>query len=81
VALRIQIQGAKGYPDETWCADISGSSSGFVTWSTFNKECWFNFPSEAYDGQIPLEQVMILVPGINGKKQDFNVCLIRLSPY
>jgi len=79
--LRIQIQGAKGYPDETWCADISGSSSGFVTWSTFNKECWFNFTSEAYDGQTPLEQVMLLVPGINGTEQRFNVCLIGLYPY
>jgi len=79
--LRIQIQGAKGYPEETWCADISGSSSGVVTWSTFNKECWFNFPSEAYDGQTPLEQVMLLVPGINGTEQQFNVCLIGLSPY
>lgn len=79
--LRIQIQGAKGYPDETWCADISGSSSGFVAWSTFNKECWFNFASEAYDGQTPLEQVMLLVPGINGTEQQFNVCLIGLYPY
>ncbi len=79
--LRIQIQGAKGWPDETWCADISGSSSGTVTWSTFNKECWFNFSWEAYDGQTPLEQVMILVPGMNGFEQPFNVCLINLSPY
>jgi hypothetical protein len=79
--LRIQIQGAKGYPSETWCADISGSSSGFVTWATFNKECWFNFASEAYDGQTPLEQVMLLVPGINGREQAFNVCLISLYPY
>jgi hypothetical protein len=79
--LRIQIQGAKGYPEETWCADISGSNSGSVTWSTFNKECWFNFPSEAYDGQTPLQQVMLLVPGINGTEQQFNVCLIGLSPY
>lgn len=79
--LRIQIQGAQGYPDETWCADISGSTSGTVTWSTFNKECWFNFPSEAYDGQTPLEQVMLLVSGVNGVEQTFNVCLISLDPY
>ena len=79
--LRIQIQGAKGYPDETWCADISGSTSGVVSWSTFNKECWFNFPSEAYDSQTPIEQVMLLVPGSNGTEQPFNVCLVSFSPY
>ena len=79
--LRIQIQGSQGYPSETWCADISGSSSGLVAWSTFNKECWFNFASEAYDGQTPLQQVMLLVPGINGTEQAFNVCLIGLYPY
>lgn len=79
--IRIQIQGAKGYPDETWCADISGSTSGTVAWSTFNKECWFNFSWEAYDAQTPLEQVMLLVPGANGVEQTFNVCLISLAPY
>jgi hypothetical protein len=78
--LRIQIQGARGYPDETWCADISGSITGVVPWSTFNKECWFNFPSEAYDGQTPIEQVMLLVPGANGIEQPFEVCLIGLTP-
>ena len=79
--LRIQIKGPLGYPDQTWCADISGSSSGVVTWSTFNKGCWFNFPSEGYDGQTPIEQVMLLVPGSNGRQQAFNVCLIGLYPY
>jgi len=51
-----------------------------VAWSTFNKECWFNFSWEAYDGQTPLQQVMLLVPGANGVEQAFNVCLISLSP-
>jgi hypothetical protein len=79
--LRIQIQGAQGYPSETWCADISGSSSGAITWSTFNQECWFNFPSEAFDGRTPLAQVMLLVPGANGIARTFDVCLMDLYPY
>ncbi len=80
--LRIQIQGAKGWPDETWCADISGSSSsGSVPWSTFNTMCWAPSGPPGYDGQTPLEQVMLLVPGINGTEQPFNVCLIGLYPY
>ena len=80
--LRIQIQGAQGWPNETWCADISGSNSGSVTWSTFNKDCWTDtpIPSLSYDGQTPLEKVMLLVPGINGNEQPFNVCLIGLYP-
>ena len=79
--LRIQIQGAKGWPEETWCADISGSSSGSVVWSSFNTMCWAPSGPPGYDGQTPLEKVMLLVPGINGTEQPFNVCLIGLYPY
>ena len=79
--LRIQIQGAAGWPDETWCADISGTTSGSVPWSTFNQACWASIPSLAYDGQTPLEQVMLLVPGVNGREQAFDICLVALYPY
>jgi len=79
--LRIQIQGAKGWPEETWCADISGSSSGSVAWSAFNSMCWAPSHPPGYDSQTPLEKVMLLVPGINGAEQPFNVCLIGLYPY
>ncbi len=83
--LRVQIEGAGAdvESDETWCADISGSSSGFITWSAFNSLCWN--PSDmrppGFDGQTPIQKVMLLVPGVLGTDQTFDICLINLYPY
>lgn len=79
--LRIQIQGAAGYPEETWCAEISGSRSGSVAWSTFSQSCWWPSTGPFYDGQTPLQKVMLLVPGANGVELSFDICLIALYPY
>jgi hypothetical protein len=79
--VRIQIQGAAGYPDETWCAEISGSRSGSVAWSTFSQSCWWPSTGPFFDGQVPLQKVMLLVPGANGVELSFDICLIGLYPY
>jgi hypothetical protein len=78
--LRIQIQGANGYPSETWCANIAGSR-GEVAWSTFNSMCWDESGPPGFNGNTPLEQVMLLVPGTTSKQQTFDFCLVSLYPY
>ena len=75
--LRIQIQGAAGWPSEAWCAVITGTS-GTVSWKQFNSSCWDNIGS-FYDG-TPLQSVMLLVPGDMGSSIPFSLCLNSITP-
>jgi hypothetical protein len=75
--LRIQIQGAAGWPSEAWCAVITGTS-GTVSWKQFNSSCWDNIGS-FYDG-TPLQSVMLLVPGDMGFSIPFSLCLNSIRP-
>jgi hypothetical protein len=75
--LRIQIQGAAGWPTEAWCAVVSGTS-GKILWNQFNASCWDNLGS-SYDG-TPLQSVMLLVPGNMGSSLPFSLCLNSIRP-
>jgi hypothetical protein len=75
--LRIQIQGAAGWPSEAWCAVITGTS-GKISWNQFNSACWDGTGS-IYDG-TPLQSVMILVPGSNVYSVRFSFCLNSIGP-
>jgi hypothetical protein len=75
--LRIQIQGAAGWPSEAWCAVITGTS-GTVSWNRFNSSCWDNTGS-FYNG-TPLQSVMLLVPGDMGSSIPFSLCLNSIRP-
>jgi len=77
--LRIQIQGAAGYPNEVWCYDISKTDSGVAMWADFNKTCWDN-KGDYYDGSVPLNAVMLLVPGKNTTDVAYDVCLNSIAP-
>ncbi|HJX52464.1 MAG TPA: hypothetical protein VJ801_06840 [Polyangia bacterium] len=76
-ALRIQIQGAAGWPSEAWCAIITGTS-GRISWNQFNSACWDGTGSR-YNG-TPLQSVMILVPGSLGYSVPFSFCLNSIGP-
>jgi hypothetical protein len=76
--LRIQIQGAAGYPSEAWCVNLSGSS-GKIPWTQFNQTCWDNIGS-FYDGRTPIESVMFLVPGTNTTRVNYDFCVGSVGP-
>jgi len=75
--LRLQIMGAAGYPTETWCALIDGTS-GTIPWSSFNTACWNN-SGTTYDPSIPLESIQITVPGGNATATAFDFCVNSLT--
>jgi len=75
--LRIQIQGALGWPSQAWCAVITGAS-GNIPWGRFNSACWDGTGS-TYDG-TPLQNVMIMVPGSNVYPIPFSFCLNSIGP-
>lgn len=79
--LRIQIQGALGYPDEAWCANTTGAT-GLIPWTDFNKTCWDN-KGTYYDadGYPALEAVMFLVPGDDTAATPFDFCVSSIGPY
>jgi hypothetical protein len=76
--LRITIQGAAGYPDESWCVNLTGNS-GEIPWTQFKQSCWASYGS-FYDGQIPLESVMFEVPGVSGNRVNYDFCLDGVAP-
>jgi hypothetical protein len=78
--LRIQIQGAAGYPSAAWCSVLTGSS-GTIRWSDFNTQCWPGGASTNYDGSVPLNLIMVEVPGSNSAPVPFNFCVQGLAPY
>jgi hypothetical protein len=63
--LRLQIQAADGADNalHRWCAEIgTGGASIFVPYSSFNTECWPGGLGTAYDGTVPITQVIVQVP-------------------
>jgi hypothetical protein len=63
--LRLQIQAADGATNalHRWCAEIgTGGAAIFVPYSSFNTECWPGGMGTAYDGTVPLTQVIVQVP-------------------
>lgn len=79
--LRLQIQGMGGYPDEAWCAEIGASdASGQLQWNAFTTECWTT-ASSSYPPEIPLQYVMVQVPGAQTQTVPFDFCIDRLEPF
>jgi hypothetical protein len=76
--LRITIQGAAGYPDESWCVNIS-ASSGQIAWTQFKQSCWASYGS-TYDGKTPLESVMVEVYGISATRVNYDFCVDSVGP-
>ena len=63
--LRLQIQGTDGETnaDHRWCAEIgTGGANIFVPYSSFNTQCWPGGEGVAYDGTVPISQVIVQVP-------------------
>jgi hypothetical protein len=63
--LRLQIQAADGETNalHRWCAEIgTGGADIFVPYTSFNTECWPGGEGTAYDGSVPLTQVIVQVP-------------------
>ena len=77
-SLRITIQGAAGYPNESWCVNITGRS-GEIAWTQFRQYCWATYGS-FYDGKTPLESVMFEVPGTNSTKVNYDFCVGNVGP-
>ena len=75
--LRIQIQGAAGYPSQAWCADVSGTG-GFIAWTDFKKECWEGGAQIPYDQSIDIEAAILQVPG-DLTTRSYNFCVTDLS--
>jgi hypothetical protein len=78
--LRIQIQGTAGYPTAAWCSVLTGSS-GQIKFTDFNSQCWPGGAGVNYDGTVPLNQIMVEVPGSNTTTVPFNFCLLGMVPY
>jgi hypothetical protein len=76
--LRITIQGAAGYPDESWCANLT-ANSGKIAWTQFKQSCWASYGT-AYDGKIPLESVMVEVPGLSATRVSYDFCVDSVGP-
>ena len=76
--LRIQIQGAAGYPNESWCMNLSGTS-GKIAWTQFKQYCWADYGSP-YDGKTQLESVMFEVPGTNSARVSYDFCVGSMGP-
>ena len=78
--LRIQIQGAAGYPTEAWCANVTGQT-GTIPWGDFNTKCWGDATTVAYDttAPIPLQSIMVLVPGLAAAAQPYSFCIGSLA--
>ena len=78
--LRIQIQGTAGYPTAAWCSVLTGSS-GQIKFTDFNSQCWPGGSGTNYDLSVPLNQIMVEVPGSNTTTVPFNFCLLGMVPY
>jgi len=78
--LRIAIQGPAGYPSQSWCYPITGSS-GSIKWLDFASQCWVGGNGTNYDESVPLNQIIVEVPGLNTAAEPFNFCLEGVAPY
>ncbi len=79
--LRLQIQAADGADnaDHRWCAEIgTGGADIFVPYSSFNTECWPGGMGTAYDGTVPLTQVIIQVPSAT-TNVNFDFCINSIA--
>ncbi len=79
-AIRIQIQGAAGYPTEAWCAEVTNELAGSLEWADFNTECWAGGAGTAYDGTVLLNAVLVLIPGSNAADTPFDFCINSIGP-
>jgi hypothetical protein len=70
-SLRIEIQGAAGYPKQAWCAGINGA--GMLKWTNFNTLCWDD--GGTYYDNSPLRSIAFLIPG-----GDFDFCVDFIEP-
>ena len=77
--LRLQIQGAAGYPSAAWCLNIS-PGSGAANWGEFNTRCWDN-SGVSYDGSIPLSSIIVVVPGTANSSIPFDFCIDYLGAF
>jgi hypothetical protein len=77
--LRLQLQGPDGATSATdrWCAIIPGTG-GFISYDTFNTECWAGGKGTAYAGQ-PIVAAILLVPGKVGAASPFDFCVSKLA--
>jgi hypothetical protein len=75
--LRIQIEGAAGWPTESWCAPITAGTNIFVPWTAFKTECWASTGTVQYTG-TPIKNIIIMVPGALAPR-DFNFCVNGLA--
>lgn len=79
--LRLQIQAADGADnaDHRWCAEIgTGGANIFVPYSSFNTECWPGGEGTAYDGSVPLTQVIVQVPSAT-TDVNFDFCINSIA--
>jgi hypothetical protein len=79
--LRLQIQAADGADNalHRWCAEIgTGGAAIFVPYSSFNTECWPGGMGTAYDGTVPLTQVIVQVPSAE-TNVPFDFCINSIA--
>ncbi len=73
------IEGAAGYPTESWCATTTGATDR-IPWSSFNTMCW-DGSGTTYDGTTPLRAVKVMIPGEAVGDAPFDFCLNDLGYY
>jgi hypothetical protein len=73
----MQLDGS-GRKGGKWCAAIRGDR-GELDWVQFNSSCW-DGSGEVYDGQVPLTNVMVLVPGSDTDDVVFDFCINSIEP-
>jgi hypothetical protein len=79
--LRLQIQAADGETnaEHRWCAEIgTGGPDIFVPYTSFNTECWPGGMGTAYDGTVPLTQVIVQVPSA-ATDVNFDFCINSIA--
>jgi hypothetical protein len=79
--LRLQIQAADGETnaEHRWCAEIgTGGPDIFVPYTSFNTECWPGGMGTAYDGTVPLTQVIVQVPSAT-TDVNFDFCINSIA--
>jgi hypothetical protein len=79
--LRLQIQAADGADNalHRWCAEIgTGGANIFVPYTSFNTECWPGGMGTAYDGTVPLTQVIVQVPSAE-TNVPFDFCINSIA--
>ena len=73
--VRIQVQTPNS--GDAFCALSVSPGGDTVYWSDFETECWMG--GFLYEGE-PIESVMLLVPGDELAKVDFDICIKEIYP-